>query len=325
MKKELVVLTGGAGFIGSCFLAKLNSQGIDNIIVVDSHLNQQCKWRNLLGKSFNDYIPKEKFLNLLENNRFTRLSRIIHMGACSSTLVTDREYLMANNYEYSKRICSWAFAHGAAFIYASSAATYGDGSFGYDDSDENTLRLKPLNLYGLSKQLFDLWLLKNNNQGRAAGLKFFNVFGPNEYHKEEMMSVICRRFDEIKSGLSMRLFKSYLKEYSDGEQKRDFIYVKDAVEVIYYFYEHPEVSGIYNLGTGVARSWNDLAKAIFAALKMQPKIEYIEMPLEIRDKYQYFTQADTTKLRSCGCQHKFGTLEETVKDYATYLNSRAYI
>ena len=323
--KELTILTGGAGFIGSCFLAKLNSQGVDNVLVVDSHLDNQRKWRNLLGKRFNDYIPKEKFLKLLEANRFPKPKHIIHMGACSSTLNTDREYLMSNNYEYSKRICSWALEHDAGFIYASSAATYGDGSLGYDDRDENTLRLKPLNLYGLSKQLFDLWLLKNRYQTRVTGLKFFNVFGPNEYHKGEMMSVVCRRFNEIKAGSPIKLFKSYLKQYGDGEQERDFIYVKDAVEVMYYFYNNPGANGIYNLGTGVARSWNDLAKAMFSALKMPVKIEYIEMPQEIRDKYQYFTQADMTKLRLCGSRYKFRTLEEAIKDYSTYLDLKTYI
>ncbi|MDD5501481.1 MAG: ADP-glyceromanno-heptose 6-epimerase, partial [Candidatus Omnitrophica bacterium] len=272
------ILTGGAGFIGSCFLAKLNSKGIDDIIVVDNLKEGANKSRNLLGKHFRDYIPKEKFLAYLESNRFPKPGHIIHMGACSSTMVSDRDYLMSNNYEYSRRVSSWAFERAVPFIYASSAATYGDGGFGYDDSDENTLKLKPLNLYGLSKHIFDLWLLKNRRSSMAAGLKFFNVFGPNEYHKGEMMSVVCRCFDQLKSGQPMRLFKSYLPEYPDGEQKRDFVYIKDVTEVMFYFYEHPEACGIYNLGTGVARSWNDLAKAMFSALKMKPKIEYIEMP-----------------------------------------------
>jgi ADP-L-glycero-D-manno-heptose 6-epimerase len=320
----MIILTGGAGFIGSCFLAKLNSKNIDDIIIVDD-LDDSGKEQNLAGKRFQDYIPKERFLELLEHNRLPVIKHIIHMGACSSTLVTDQDYLMSNNYEYSRRLAAWALAQHLPFIYASSAATYGDGSFGYDDSDENTLRLKPLNLYGESKQLFDLWLLKNGYASRATGLKFFNVFGPNEYHKKEMMSVICRRFDELKNGQPMRLFKSYLPQYKDGEQKRDFIYVKDAVEVIYYFYENPQACGIFNLGTGSARSWNDLARAIFSALKIQPKIEYIEMPLALRDKYQYFTQANMEKLRSCGCRHKFSTLEEAIKDYSTYLDSKTYI
>ena len=320
----MIILTGGAGFIGSCFLARLNSQGIDDIIVVDN-LDDSGKERNLLGKRFSDYIPKDKFLELLEHGRLPKPRHIIHMGACSSTLVTDRDYLMSNNYEYSRRLAAWAFEHHLPFLYASSAATYGDGSFGYDDSDENTLRLKPLNLYGESKHLFDLWVLKNGYGSKATGLKFFNVFGPNEYHKKEMMSVICRRFDELKNGQPMRLFKSYLPQYKDGEQKRDFIYVKDAVEVIWYFYENHQACGIFNLGTGVARSWNDLARAMFLALKIQPKIEYIEMPAAIRDKYQYFTQASMAKLRACGCRHKFSTLEEAIADYATYLDSKTYI
>jgi ADP-L-glycero-D-manno-heptose 6-epimerase len=320
----MIILTGGAGFIGSCFLAKLNSQGIEDIIVVDN-FDDSGKWRNLLNKRFLDFIPKDKFLKLLENDRLRLPQHIIHLGACSSTLVTDYGYLMSNNYEYSRKLGVWAFEHKVPFIYASSAATYGDGSFGYDDSDKNTLRLKPLNIYGQSKQFFDLWLLKNGNVSQAVGLKFFNVFGPNEYHKAEMMSVICRRFAELKSGLPMRLFKSYSAQYQDGEQKRDFIYVKDAVEVMYFFYKNPQIRGIYNLGTGIARSWNDLAKAMFSALKMKTKIKYIEMPPEIKDKYQYFTQANILKLRSCGCQYRFGTLEETVKDYTAYLDSKTYI
>jgi len=320
----MIILTGGAGFIGSCFLAKLNSQGIEDIIVVDN-IDDSKKWRNLLGKKFLDYIQKDKFLELLLNKRLSLPEHIIHLGACSSTLVTDSDYLMSNNYEYSKQLASWAFEHDIPFIYASSAATYGDGSLGYGDNDENTLRLTPLNLYGRSKQLFDLWLLKNGYAKQAVGLKFFNVFGPNEYHKAEMMSVVCRRFNEIKSGLPMRLFKSYLPQYRDGEQKRDFIYVKDAVEVIWYFYQNPDISGIYNLGTGLARSWNDLAKAMFSALGLPPAIKYIEMPSEIRDKYQYFTQADISKLRACGYQKPFISLEEAVKDYSTYLDLKTYI
>jgi len=320
----MIILTGGAGFIGSCFLAKLNSQGIDDIIVVDNP-DDSGKSHNLSGKRFSDYIQKDKFLKLLENNRLPLPNHIIHMGACSSTLVTDHDYLMSNNYEYSRRLSIWAFEHNVAFIYASSAATYGDGSSGYDDSDENTLRLKPLNLYGLSKHIFDLWLLKNGYGFRATGLKFFNVFGPNEYHKAEMMSVICKQFKDIKEGRPIRLFKSYRDDYKDGGQKRDFIYVKDAIEVMYYFYENPRKTGIYNLGTGIARSWNDVAAAIFSVLEMEKKIEYIEMPEQIKAKYQYFTEAKMDKLRSAGCRHQFMPLEEAIKDYVEYLHNREYL
>ncbi|MFA5287055.1 MAG: ADP-glyceromanno-heptose 6-epimerase [Candidatus Omnitrophota bacterium] len=320
----MIILTGGAGFIGSCFLWKLNQQGINDIIVVDD-LDSSAKWKNLIGKKFLDYIPKDDFLNILESGKFSGIKKIVHLGACSSTILNDSAYYLKNNYEYSKRLALWAFDHKAKFIYASSAATYGDGAVGYDDADEVMRSLRPLNIYGYSKQLFDLWLLQNGLIKKAAGLKFFNVFGPNEYHKEKMMSVICKRFNEVKEGKPMRLFKSYRNDYKDGEQKRDFIYVKDAVEVIYYFYKNSEKRGIYNLGTGHARSWNDLAKAMFAALGTKPLIEYIEMPEEIRGQYQYYTQAKIDKLRACGCKHEFMPLEDSIKDYAGYLNTRAYL
>ena len=320
----MIILTGGAGFIGSCFLKKLNQKGIKDILVVDD-LDSSLKWKNLVGKKFIDYVQKDDFLNILESGKLTGIKKIIHLGACSSTILTDSAYYLKNNYEYSKRLALWAFDHKAKFIYASSAATYGDGASGYDDADEVMPSLRPLNIYGYSKQLFDLWLLQNGLIKKAVGLKFFNVFGPNEYHKEEMMSVICKRFDEIKEGKPMRLFKSYRNDYKDGEQKRDFIYVKDAVEIIYYFYENGEKCGLYNLGTGYARSWNDLAKAMFAALGTKTLIEYIEMPEEIREQYQYYTQAKMDKLRACGCRYEFMSLEDSIKDYAGYLNTRVYL
>ena len=320
----MIILTGGAGFIGSCFLWKLNQQGIKDILVVDE-LDSSLKWKNLVGKKFIDYIQKDDFLNILESGKLQGIKKIIHLGACSSTILTDSAYYLKNNYEYSKRLALWAFSHKAKFIYASSAATYGDGAFGYDDEDEVMLSLRPLNIYGYSKQLFDLWLLQNDLIKKAVGLKFFNVFGPNEYHKAEMMSVICKRFNEIKEGKPMRLFKSYRNDYKDGDQKRDFIYVKDAIEVIYYFYENSGKYGIYNLGTGYARSWNDLAKAMFAAIGAKPLIEYIEMPEEIRGQYQYYTQAKMDKLKASGCDYKFMPLEDAIKDYSGYLNTRAYL
>jgi len=320
----MIVLTGGAGFIGSCFLWKLNKEGIGDVIVVDN-INDTGKWKNLSGKHYLDYIQKDEFLKLLENDDLPVPRHIIHMGACSSTLVTDSAYLLSNNYEYSKKLAQWAFKHKTPFLYASSAATYGDGNFGYDDANENTLRLKPLNMYGQSKQLFDLWVLNKGYESEFTGLKFFNVFGPNEYHKEEMRSVICRNFPEINNGKSIRLFKSYNPDYKDGEQKRDFIYVKDAVEVIYYFFTHPDKTGIFNLGSGQARSWNDLARAIFSALGMPLKIEYIDMPDAIREKYQYFTEAKMDKLRGVGCTHFFQALEASICDYARYLKEGAYL
>ncbi|MBN2830882.1 MAG: ADP-glyceromanno-heptose 6-epimerase [Candidatus Omnitrophica bacterium] len=318
----MIILTGGAGFIGSCFLWKLNQEDTSDIIVVDN-LDSPEKKNNLLGKKFVDYIQKDEFPDLLKSGKFPGIEKIVHMGACSSTVLDDRDYYLKNNYEYSKQLATWAFEHNIHFIYASSAATYGDGSAGYDDAEKIIPTLKPLNMYGYSKQLFDLWLLENGLIKKSVGLKFFNVFGPNEYHKEEMMSIICKRFNDLKNGKPMRLFKSYRSDFKDGEQKRDFIYVKDAIEVMYYFYKNPQKSGIYNLGTGIARSWNDVANAMFSVLGIKPVIEYIEMPEEIKGQYQYFTQAKMDKLYASGCQHKFMPLEEAVKDYCSYLKDKS--
>ena len=320
----MIILTGGAGFIGSCFLGKLNQEGIDDVLVVDN-IKGPAKWKNLSGKRYFDYIQKEPFLRLVENNAFPTVRHIIHMGACSSTLVTDYAYLLSNNFGYSKTLAQWALKRNIPFLYASSAATYGDGAFGYDDSDENTLRLKPLNRYGRSKQLFDLWVLHNGHERRVTGLKFFNVFGPNEYHKGEMRSVICKNFAEITQGNPLQLFKSYDPHYPDGGQKRDFIYVKDAVEVMYFFFTHAQKTGIFNLGSGLARTWNDLGKAMFRALGKRPKIEYIDMPESLRAKYQYFTEARMDKLKKTGYARPFMTLEDSLSDYATYLKNGTYL
>ncbi|MCK4463129.1 MAG: ADP-glyceromanno-heptose 6-epimerase [Candidatus Omnitrophica bacterium] len=315
----MIILTGGAGFIGSAFLWKLNKEGINDIIVVD-HLAETDKWRNLLGKRFQDYIQKDDFLHLVEKNKLQKPRYVVHMGACSSTTLTDTNYFIKNNYEYSKILAQWALRHRAPFLYASSAATYGNGRLGYDDNNETTYKLRPLNMYGYSKQLFDLWVLNNGFENKVTGLKFFNVFGPNEYHKGEMMSVICKRFSDVRDKRLMRLFKSYRDDYKAGEQKRDFIYIKDAVEVMYYLFNNPDKTGIFNLGTGVARSWNDLARAMFAALGKQGKIEYIEMPESLRPRYQYFTQAKMDKLRKAGCDFKFRSFEDSIKDYTEYLS-----
>ncbi len=319
----MIILTGGAGFIGSCLLWKLNQEGIKDIIVVDD-LDSSSKWKNLVGKKFLDYFQKDDFLLLLESKKITGVKKVIHLGACSSTVLQDSDYFIKNNYEYSKRLASWALDNKLRFIYASSAATYGDGSDGYDDTDKATINLRPLNIYGYTKHLFDLWLLQNGLFKKTTGLKFFNVFGPNEYHKGEMMSVICKRFNDVKEGKPMRLFKSYRDEYKDGEQKRDFIYVKDALEIVYYFLNNAEC-GIFNLGTGKARSWNDVARAIFSALGKKPLIEYIEMPDEIKGQYQYFTQAKMDKLRESGCRRQFMALEDSINDYAQYLSTGAYL
>ena len=320
----MIILRGGAGFIGSCFLWKLNQAGIDNIIVVDEK-DESCKWDNLNNKRFKDYIHKDEFLEHLQKNKISKPEHVVHMGACSSTVLTNKDYYIKNNYEYSKYLAQWSFEHKVPFMYASSAATYGDGSFGYDDDNKTTSRLNPLNLYGYSKQLFDLWVLNEGHEAEATGFKFFNVFGPNEYHKGEMMSVACKKFSEINEKNSISLFKSYREDYKDGEQKRDFIYVKDAIEVMFYFFNNPKKTGIFNLGTGVARTWNDVARAMFSALNKKPNIEYIEMPDYLRSKYQYFTQAKMDKLRSVGCDVKFRSLEDSIKDYVKYLAARRHL
>ena len=319
----MIVLTGGAGFIGSCILARLNQKGQKEIIVVD-HLNHPEKKENLKDKKFTQYLEKKDFLELAVQDKLDkRIELVIHMGACSSTVLQDRSYFEENNFQYSCRLAEWCLKHEAKFIYASSAATYGDGSGGYSDEDSATRRCQPLNFYGESKQKFDLWVLENKAVGRFVGLKFFNVFGPNEYHKEDMRSVIAKTYERAAREGAIGLFKSYKKEYKDGEQKRDFIYVKDAVDIVMYFIGNPRLAGIYNAGTGRARTWNDVAQALFRAVGKKPHIEYIGMPEVMRPRYQYFTQADVTKLRRAGYNRPFTELEEAVLDYSGYLKNRA--
>lgn len=310
----MIIVTGGAGFIGSAFVWKLNSEGIDDIIIVDK-LGASEKWRNLVNRHFLDYIHKDKFLKILCENRLTNISAIIHMGACSSTTERDADYLMENNYGYSKALAEWACKNNVRFIYASSAATYGDGSRTFSDDDATTATLQPLNMYGYSKHLFDLWALRNRLSGKITGIKFFNVFGPNEYHKGDMVSVVFKAFHQIVETGRVKLFKSYRNEYRDGEQMRDFVYVLDCVNIMWWFLQHPEATGIFNLGSGTARTWNDLAKAVFSALGRKTLIEYIEMPESIRDRYQYFSEARMEKLASAGCSLKFRSLEDAVHDY----------
>jgi ADP-L-glycero-D-manno-heptose 6-epimerase len=320
-----ILLTGGAGFIGSCLIWKLNSEGITDIVVVDE-LGSDEKWKNLIGKSVSDYIEKDRLLKLFEEGSLKKsFDCIIHFGACSSTSETDASFLINNNYLYSQTLAKFALKQKVEFIYASSAATYGAGEFGYKDVDDVSVKLMPMNIYGYSKQLFDLWVIRNKLSKKFVGFKFFNVFGPNEYHKKDMMSVIAKVFDRVKKGQAMRLFKSYRPDYGNGEQKRDFIYVKDALDMVYYFIEHPDKKGIFNIGTGKTCSWNDVANALFFALGLKPKIEYIDMPEGIREKYQYFTQADISKLRKAGCKHNCMSLEDSVKDYAGYLKGQTYL
>ncbi|MDR0800557.1 MAG: ADP-glyceromanno-heptose 6-epimerase [Endomicrobium sp.] len=320
----MIVLTGGAGFIGSCFLWKLNQEGIKDILVVD-HLDNSKKWKNLVGKNFYDYIQKTDFFNAVISRQVPKPQAIVHLGACSSTIFPDANHYIKNNYEYSKVLSLWAFELGIPFIYASSAATYGNEKSDYDDDISKIRNLSPLNMYGFSKHMFDLWLLNNNYLNKATGIKFFNVFGPNEYHKGDMRSIICKSYDDAFDKGLIRLFKSYDENYADGRQRRDFIYVKDVVDVMYFLFKNPSKTGIFNLGTGKSRTWNDIAKSIFAAAGKKEKIEYIEMPDYLKSKYQYFTQAKMDNLRNAGYTKSFTELEDSVKDYCSYLKNKSYL
>lgn len=320
-----VLLTGGAGFIGSCMLKRLNDAGVTDIIVVD-HLGLADKWKNLVGKDFQDYFEKDKFLDYLKCGSLEKkIDLIIHFGACASTTENNASYMMENNFVYSRKLAAWALKNKKRFLYASSGATYGAGELGYSDNDELTPKLVPLNVYGYSKHLFDLWVLKHKLEKEFVGFKFFNVFGPNEYHKDDMRSMIHKGYGQIKETGKINLFKSHKSDYKDGEQKRDFIYVKDAVGLVYDFVEHPEKRGIFNVGTGEAKTWNELARAIFNALGAKVNIQYFDMPEILKGKYQYFTQADIDKLRKSNPTHKFFNLDEAIKDYVGYLEKDAYI
>ena len=311
----MIVVTGGAGFIGSAFVWRLNQEGIDDIVIIDS-LGTDDKWKNLVNLRFADYIHKDNFLRMICDDRVSfDVSAIVHMGACSSTTERDADYLWNNNYLYTKTLAEWSLQRGIRYIYASSAATYGDGTQGFSDDHSKTNELKPINMYGYSKQLFDLWALKNHVENKIAGIKFFNIFGPNEYHKADMTSVIFKAFHQIKETGKVKLFKSYKPEYKDGGQLRDFVYVKDCIDVMWWLFNNPAANGIFNLGTGKTRSWNDLISAVFAALGKKPKIEYIEMPESLRNQYQYFTEAKMDKLKAAGCPVAFSSLEDSVRDY----------
>jgi len=322
----MLLLTGGAGFIGSNVLASLNEAGRPDIAVNDI-LGSDGKWRNLAGRQLTEFVPPADLSRWLDGRK---LDAVVHMGAISSTTATDGDLLMENNFRLSLRLFDWCAATRTPFIYASSAATYGDGAAGFSDdwSLAALKRLKPMNLYGWSKHMFDLAVVervarKDKLPPQWAGLKFFNVFGPNEYHKGEMMSLVAKRFDDAKAGEPIRLFKSHRAGIADGDQKRDFIYVDDAVAVVRWLMETPAVSGIFNVGTGQARSFRDLVTAMFAALGREPKIEYIDMPLSIRDSYQYFTQAEIGNLRRAGFDADFTTIEEGVKRYVSGYLDRA--
>jgi ADP-L-glycero-D-manno-heptose 6-epimerase len=314
-KDKRAIVTGGAGFIGSVLVWELNRRGCFQVVIADYPARGE-KCANLACLRYTEFIEPAELLARIESGSMGNLDCIFHLGACSSTTETNEKYLRENNYEYSRTLAEWALGAGVRFVYASSAATYGDGSAGMDDSDPSQLeRLRPLNLYGQSKQWMDLHAWRQGWLDRIVGLKYFNVFGPNEHHKGDMRSVVCKSYAEVLKTGAIQLFKSYRPQYRDGEQRRDFLYVKDAVDMTLHLAANPAANGIFNIGSGVARTWNDLARAVFAALGREPRIEYIDMPESIREKYQYFTQANVHKLLSTGYDQTITSLEDAVRDY----------
>jgi len=322
----MIVVTGGAGFIGSALVWKLNQLGEEEILIVDE-LGSEEKWKNLTGLKFIDIYHPNEFIELVLDDAVPFESEaILHMGACSSTTEKDADFLIRNNYHYTQDLAKFSLTHRIRFIYASSAATYGDGLNGYEDKEAELNKLRPLNMYGYSKHLVDLWLYRMGMNEEVVGLKFFNVFGPNEYHKNDMRSVIHKSYGQIIETGKVNLFKSYKGEYKDGEQMRDFIYVKDAVDMALHFLENRETNGLFNVGTGNARTWVDLVSAVFNAMDKPINIEFIEMPENLKEKYQYFTQANIDKIRNAGYTKPISSLEDSVIDYVqNYLMKNAYL
>jgi ADP-L-glycero-D-manno-heptose 6-epimerase len=309
-----VLVTGGAGFIGSALVWALNRRGCDNIVVCDI-LGTNEKWRNLTPLRFADYVEAADLLPRVQSGALGKFDCVLHLGACSATTEKDATYLIKNNYEFTKDLAVWSLANKARFVYASSAATYGDGAQGMEDNEVALDTLRPLNMYGYSKHLFDLHAKRAGFLNKIVGLKYFNVFGPNEDHKGDMRSLVHKSFAQVQSKGVIQLFKSYRKEYKNGEQKRDFLYVKDCAAMTLHLAATPKANGLFNIGSGHARTWIDLSNAVFTALKKKPSIKFIEMPEAIRDKYQYFTQANLMRLRGTGYSTPVTSLENAVNDY----------
>jgi ADP-L-glycero-D-manno-heptose 6-epimerase len=317
----MIIVTGGAGLIGSAVVQQLNERGREDILIVD-HLGHTDKWRNLVPLRFMDYLEKDVFEHMLDAGSLAGrlpghrgLDAVIHLGACSATTEPDATYLIKNNFEYSRKLALAALADDARFIYASSAATYGDGENGFEDNDHQLPLLRPMNMYGYSKQLFDLWALRQGLLNSIVGIKYFNVYGPNEQHKGEMRSLVLKAYEQISATGTLRLFKSHRPEYGDGEQLRDFIYVKDAAEMTLHFLQATEANGIFNVGGGTTVSWNRLAGAVFSAMGKAINIDYIDMPESIRNTYQYLTCAETSKIQAAGFTNPVLSVEEAVSDY----------
>ncbi|GAB3563372.1 ADP-glyceromanno-heptose 6-epimerase [Spirosoma luteolum] len=321
----MIIVTGAAGFIGSCLISKLNQENFNFVIAVDDFSDPR-KEANLAGKRIQERVDREVFFEWLDQN-YQEVEFIFHIGARTDTTEFDRAIFEHLNVEYSKQIWHRCIDYQIPLVYASSAATYGLGELGYDDNESLIPQLKPLNPYGDSKNEFDIWALEQERKPFFwAGLKFFNVYGPNEYHKDRMASVIFHAVNQIRNTGHMNLFRSHNPDFADGEQMRDFVYVKDVVEVCSYLMHHRRNSGIYNLGSGKARTFLDLVNNTFKALDLEPNIGFIDTPADIRDKYQYFTQANMAKLRSIGYDRPFCTLEEGIADYVgNYLKDGKYL
>ena len=324
----MIIVTGGAGLIGSSMVWQLNRAGIDDILIVDHLGNTTDKWKNLAPLRYNDYLERDAFQEKFLRGDFNQanIEGVIHFGACSATTERDCTYLVENNFRYTAMLAEFCVARNIRMVYASSCATYGDGSCGYLD-DENTIEaLRPLNMYGYSKQMFDLWAKRRGYLKSLVGCKFSNVYGPNERHKANMRSVVLRSWEQITATGVMELFRSYKPEYADGEQLRDFLYVKDAVAMVEFLFNNSRAAGLYNIGSGKAESWNKLVNAAFAALGKAPVIKYIDMPESLRDRYQYYTCAEIGKIRALGYDREITSLEDAVKDYlVNYLETGRYL
>jgi len=316
-KNDLILVTGAAGFIGSALVWELNRRGFERIIATDV-MGTDEKWRNLVPLRFEDYLDASELFGRIESNTLQDVRWIFHLGACSATTEKNASYLMENNFHYTRRLAEWALQGGRRMVYASSAATYGDGSAGMEDGHEHLERYRPLNMYGYSKHLFDLHAKRHGWLDRLVGLKYFNIFGPNEDHKGDMRSVVHKAYAQTQKTGSVQLFKSHHPDFRDGEQQRDFLYVKDAVNATIHLATEPQAAGIFNIGSGISSTWIDLVTPIFHALDLPVSIQFIDMPEALRGKYQYRTLADTSRLKSCGWAGPEFTLDAAVRDYVSH-------
>jgi len=311
----MILITGAAGFIGSAVAYTLNRQGRKDLILCD-RFGKSEKWKNILGLQYSRFVHSDKLFDyLLEDPQAKEIEVVIHLGACSDTTETDMDYLLENNVNYSIGLCQWSVENNVRFVYASSAAVYGDGSLGFSDSDELTPKLRPLNKYGFSKWMFDLWVLNNGFIDKVAGLRYFNVFGPNEYHKAKMASVVFHACPQALESGTVKLFESHREDVKHGEQARDFIYIDEAVDITLFLLKNNAVCGIFNAGTGRAHTFNDLAHGVFEGVGKEPVIRYFTMPEDLRDRYQYFTRADMTRLKKAGYKEQEDRFKEYVAVY----------